>query len=394
MVNVKYPHKITSAKHSVISEVLGAHKPSSTEIIELVTLVEETGSSDRILSIYDNASSRQHHSSTVEDLALATVISSYVNYYASGDNHTARAKRYDLNYFLDFLVERVSPVDEVRVRDWTLQATKDYIAHRLSMGESGATVSRRLATLKHLGRTLAERVPGFINPAREARGPVLQQTKPQSLTSQEIALLREAATPPTDEGLSFATYRNYALLEFLLSTGLRADEARKLKMKQVSADLKWLKDVQTKGKKFRNVYLEEQLRPIFSDYLKRREEMINEMVLAKRLLQLEDLPLAPVFISFRGLKFRNPQSLSLAPKTLWRIIADIGSKAQALSPTPLNSLHPHLLRHTFALGLLEVSHDVRLVAQALGHSDVRTTMRYTERQDEEVAKAIEKKREK
>ena len=30
--------------------------------------------------------------------------------------------------------------------------------------------------------------------------------------------------------------------------------------------------------------------------------------------------------------------------------------------------------------------------QALGHSDVRVTMRYTERTDEEVAKAIEEKR--
>ena len=366
---------------------------AESQTIELVTLLEEPSSSDRLLSIYDNASSRRHHSATVEDLALATVISSYVNYYASGDNHTARAKRYDLNYFLDFLVERVSHGDEVRVRDWTLQATKDYIAHRLSVGESGATVSRRLATLKHLGRTLAERVPGFINPAREARGPVLQQTKPQSLTDVEIDLLRQAATPTSTEMDSFVNYRNYTLLEFLLSTGLRADEARRLKLKQVSTDLKWLRDVQTKGKKFRNVYLKEHLRPIFDKYLKKREDLIHGLLAEKPLLQPEDLPLVPVFISLRGVQYRNPNSLALAPKTLWRIISDIGEKAQALSPTPLSSLHPHLLRHTFALGLLEVSHDVRLVAQALGHSDVRTTMRYTERQDEEVALAIEKKRE-
>ena len=55
-------------------------------------------------------------------------------------------------------------------------------------------------------------------------------------------------------------------------------------------------------------------------------------------------------------------------------------------------LHPHLLRHSYALELLESSNDVRLVAQALGHSDVRITMRYTERKDEEIAQALEHSR--
>jgi integrase len=41
--------------------------------------------------------------------------------------------------------------------------------------------------------------------------------------------------------------------------------------------------------------------------------------------------------------------------------------------------------------LLTASNDVRLVAQALGHSDVRVTMKYTERTDEDVALAIELK---
>jgi integrase/recombinase XerD len=52
------------------------------------------------------------------------------------------------------------------------------------------------------------------------------------------------------------------------------------------------------------------------------------------------------------------------------------------------------LRHTYATNLLDDSRDIRLVAQALGHSDVRITMRYTERGNEEVAEALEKSRSK
>ena len=73
----------------------------------------------------------------------------------------------------------------------------------------------------------------------------------------------------------------------------------------------------------------------------------------------------------------------MGAKTLWRAINEFSSEV---------ALHPHLLRHTFAMDLLDSSKDIRLVSQALGHGDVKITMRYTERSDIEVAKAIEKKK--
>lgn len=39
---------------------------------------------------------------------------------------------------------------------------------------------------------------------------------------------------------------------------------------------------------------------------------------------------------------------------------------------------PHWLRHTIATAALLGGHDIRQVAQALGHSNLRTTMDYTE----------------
>ena len=324
--------------------------------------------------------------------SLKVVVQNYLRYYAAGVGHTARAKRYDLQHFLLFLAASQREVDKLQVSDWTMQATKNFIDSRLELGEAPATVSRRLATLKHFGRTLAERVPGFINPAREVKGPVLQMNRPNGLAPEEVELLRSAAKLEVEERkYSFLSLRNQFLLEILLATGLRADEVRLLVFSQVSEERDWLKNVKTKGKKFRNVYLDTEIRDYTEKYLIQREEQLRRKFPIIGTWQQRELGRLPVLLSFHKASIEDPKSLHLSPKTIWRIISNFGKKAQLLLDKPIGNLHPHKLRHTFAHGLLDSSKDVRLVAQALGHSDVRTTMRYTERSDQEIAAAMEKR---
>ncbi|MCB0323246.1 MAG: tyrosine-type recombinase/integrase [Bdellovibrionales bacterium] len=320
------------------------------------------------------------------------VIESYLRYYAAGEGHTARAKRYDLNYFLEFLAAAYGAPELVPVSAWTMQSTKDFVDHRLSLGEAPATVGRRLATIKHLGRTLAERVSGYINPAREVKTPTIQPTRPRGLEPEEIALLRRAADARTQQKkYAFLAVRNRFLLELLLSTGLRADEVRLLYLWQISEDRCWLKNVKTKGRKFRNVYLDTSIRQLLNAYLDQREKELQRKYPSYRDLSAKERGRYPVFVSLYTARLGEPSSFGLAPKSVWRIISDFGRTARALGDHRFTNLHPHKLRHTFAHGLLDTSRDVRLVAQALGHSDVRTTMRYTERTDEQVALAIEEK---
>lgn len=333
-----------------------------------------------------------NESSNINNISLYEVISSYVNYYASGKGHTSKAKKYDLEYFLKFIASKYHSLEEVKISEWTMQKTIDFVDYLLQKGESPSTVARRLATIKHLGRTLADRVPGFINPAREVKAPVYEVSKPQGLSADDIILLRESARIISKENENcFKTFRNYIIIEFLLGTGLRADEVRFLKRSQVDDKREWIKNVKTKGKRFRDVYVHNDLRDIFSEYLeKSRQEIVNSFP-ASTLWNNTEWGLVPVFISTHKAEISKPDTFSLAPKTLWRIIADFGKKVRLINDSNLPHLHPHKLRHTFAHGLLSASNDIRLVAQALGHSDVRTTMRYTERTKEEMAKAIEKK---
>jgi len=323
--------------------------------------------------------------------SLRKVIENYVRYYASGDGHTAKAKRKDLEYFLIFLAGSTELLDGLRVADWTMQRTNDFVDSRISLGESPATVSRRLATIKHLGRTLAERLPGYINPAREVKSPNPVLTKPKGLSPEEISLLRDAAVEEVrrKDG-SYSAIRNRFLLELLLATGLRADEVRLLVLGQLSDDANWLKNVRTKGKRFRNVYLDSNIREQLFSFMEHRSNyLLSEFPSAS---SLSSNPRIPLLASAYRASVEKPESFAMSPKGIWNAISAFGVLASGLSKSSKIHIHPHRLRHTFAHGLLDTSNDIRLVAQALGHSDVRITMRYTERSDEEVAIAIEKKR--
>lgn len=339
-----------------------------------------------------NASNDIYSTGRISDDYLLPIIESYIRYYATGEGHTAKAKRNDLQHFIDFLSKGGLTPDKILVLDWTMQKTKDFIENRMKLGESPSTVSRRLATLKHLGRTLSERVQGFINPAREVKAPIFQVSKPQGLSEEEIEFVKvEVKKLLTKSDYNFQNFRNAIIMEFLLSTGLRADEIRILVRSQFSEDLNWVYHVKTKGKRFRDVYVPETLRPWLASYLERaKQEIILKFPLAAKNSK-KDWDFYPFLISCHRASIGNINSFSLSPKTLWTIISNFGKTVKINNSGKMSHLHPHKLRHTFAHGLLNVTNDVRLVAQALGHSDVRTTMRYTERTQAELAAAIEKK---
>jgi integrase/recombinase XerC len=323
-------------------------------------------------------------SDSVASMPLGEIVREYIRLYAEGVSHTARAKQLDTDKFLLFLkrYRRAQDVDHLKVADWDFSATQRFVDESLKSGEAPATVSRRLATLKHMGRVLAERLPGFINPAREVRPPKQQPTRPQSVSAEEIGSIKQCALERRSQKGGFTALRNETLLALLLDTGLRADEVRSIRMAQVEPSLEWIKQVRTKGRQFRKVYITQEMRELLQTYLKARAVELQRLYVT--LSPAADARL-PLFISTFKASVSDPKTFEMGAKSIWRIIRSFSVDTK---------LHPHLLRHTFATGLLEVSRDIRLVAQALGHSDVRITMRYTERGDEEVAEALEKARRK
>jgi len=221
-----------------------------------------------------------------------------------------------------------------------------------------------------------------VNPAREVTPLTLKRHPPTALSHTEIFTVREKASLRTQEKNSFIRLRNRTLFDFMLDTGLRAEEVRLLKLAQIDERLEWIQNVRTKGKQYRNVYITSAMRAELRDYLESLESEIKRFM--PKLTKSQSCAL-PLFISGYAANAGDLSSFLMGAKSIWRAVNELSRET---------ALHPHLLRHSYAIDLLENTKDVRLVAQALGHSDVRITMRYTEREQEDVARALESCREK
>jgi site-specific recombinase XerD len=333
------------------------------------------------LEIEDDVFNPKKRSSPA-DLSLKNIFDSYIRYYAGGNDHTARAKRLDIQHFLEFLCleKSFSKPTKLKLKDWNYTSVQRFVDKSLHSGESPSTVARRLATLKHVGRTFAEKVPGFINPAREVKAPKINPSVPKAISKPEIKLIKTKAKFRQKEKDNFNRLRNKTLLDFLLDTGLRAEEVRLLRLGQIDEKLEWIQNVRTKGRRYRNVYITSAVRPALTEYLKERELKLKNFYTKLSKSVNKQLPL---FISTYNAIPAKPDTFLMGAKSIWRAVAELSADTH---------LHPHLLRHSYALDLLKNSKDVRLVSQALGHSDVRVTMRYTERKGEEIAEALEKSR--
>jgi len=256
--------------------------------------------------------------------------------------HTIDAYRRDLKRFGDHLSQTAHD-DRPRLRSFTPQSARRYIAWMVSTKYARRSVQRALASLRSFARFQTKQKAIKADPTLGLSAPRPEKRLPSFLTRRETDLLFEHPSEPTVTEL-----RDRAILEMFYGTGIRLSELTNVLVRDVDTS-GGLVRVTGKGDKQRVVPLGGSALDAISRYLSARGGAG---------------PGDPLFLNSRGDAISGRSVQRIVAKRLRQV-----SEARQLSP--------HVLRHTFATHMLNAGADLRAVQELLGHASLSSTQIYT-----------------
>ena len=191
------------------------------------------------------------------------------------------------------------------------------------------------------------------------RAPKSPRHLPKALSVEQAQQLLDGSAVDTPEAL-----RDRAMFELLYSSGLRLSELVSLSVTDGGLDLKQAEVTVTgKGSKTRTVPVGARACEALRDWLKSRA-----LLAAPR----------------EGALFVGARGRRIAPGTVQTRLR-AWAKRQGLGA----SVHPHMLRHSFASHVLQSSQDLRAVQEMLGHASISSTQVYTHLDFQALAKVYD-----
>ena len=235
-----------------------------------------------------------------------------------------------------------------------------FVAQLHARNLDGRSIARMLSAWRGLYRYLV-RDRGFsANPCVGVRAPKSARRLPHALSPDAAAQLMNI-----DEDGALAL-RDKAMFELFYSSGLRLSELTGLALGDINVADTTVR-VTGKGGKTRVV-------PVGRHALAALEVWLAQRALLARAYAREDEP--ALFLGQGGRRL-GVRAVQLRIKH-WA--AKLGLD---------RSLHPHVLRHSFASHLLQSSGDLRAVQEMLGHASISTTQVYTQLDFQHLAKVYD-----
>lgn len=284
--------------------------------------------------------------SLISDIDLDNFLKYLINVKEYSTN-TRDSYAYDIAEYLLFIND--IPISKGEVQKEHIQKYLVYLNNR---NISKLSIKRRLCALRSFYKYLVRYKIVSSNPFETVTSVKGEKKLPHFLSEKEINELLDSNLKRTD----FLKERDQAIIELMYASGLRISEVISLRLKDIDFDSKLIK-VKGKGNKERIIPFNNHASRALKSYLNNSR---HTLLLKNKDNKNEDVV------------FLNNNGKAISRRGMEYLINQIVLK------TGFNlKVHPHMLRHSFATGLLNNGADLRTIQELMGHSSISTTSIYT-----------------
>ncbi len=261
----------------------------------------------------------------------------------------------DMNQFWAWLTEN-DTIDLSKVKK---NVIVQYLQYMESVGKSPATITRSTASIKSFYQFMVGAGYMKANPAKAITAVKVERKYPEILTNREVELFLEQPKCVDEKG-----YRDHAMLELLYATGIRVSELIGLNIGDVNLAVGMIR-CRKKDK--------ERVIPLYRGAVKALRDYIQDI----RPRLIADPEEEALFVNMNGER--------MSRQGFWKIIKFYQEKAEIDK-----DITPHMLRHSFAVHLLENGADLHSIQEMLGHADISSTQIYAQVVKQELRSVYQK----
>jgi integrase/recombinase XerD len=265
----------------------------------------------------------------------------YMSEVKKASINTIMSYRNDLTKLLSHL-EKQNITNAEKISETSLNS---YVLTMEREGMSPATVSRNIASIKAFIFYLIKKGSIHEDPTERMRAPKVEKKPPHTLTVDQVSGLLEQPSSESKKGI-----RDKAMLELLYATGIRVSELISIQLDDVNLKNKYITCTNSN---------KERIVP-FGNMAKKALETYFQKVRTELLGKIES-----------NICFTNLSGEPMSRQGFWKIIKSYGKIAGIQA-----EITPQILRHSFAVHMMENGADIHSVQELLGHSDVTTTQVY------------------